>query len=933
VKRADAHLSDDCEEHGTDSQLSVTDKSKGHPSNRESQFVVRMRSQLLILLMMMLVDSVVLGQRSLFHWKRDLEYRLGSYRNHLDTINSILSSSIYPLRDSLNGPAKISGSSVRFSDLIIPNGALVLGSHVARPTVRIVINKTQTYVNSKMNELYQITSQLDTIKRQLNSGSHRFIYKGLPGRPVPHMNLSIIPGTWIFKQFAYGHSVRGGRVELGKINFTSVDRVINETYMTNSQLGLLDAQSRVFFEGRKTFWKSSFKRPLRSGCCDRLKPIHTSRMMTRDTSQDVRAPLLFNTNSLYHKTPITIRRLIADRMYNRNRPDDNGLYQYPPEHLVHLDKLIGIRSLGGLESLKSVVFSNTIRVDEAQLSQQNIRILNSSHISFDLSNENYLVKHHSRRNAPIVQHVHGTFIVNSRSQFISNLNGQTVNGVRGFEVFAKSNIVRIDSPAQILGTIKFDALPAMFAPTSPSKSHKGIPMIHVGGPLDVGLVNGMNIPEDIMILPPAQGARAIGHPARVRGPRRFASHVVFNNVLSVGQLVNNIAMPAGVIPLHLNDFMSSVGIANLWFVDGIRCNDITIQGGQFDNIALRDIISDAQSLIMRSMLIPQPDGSHLINAPLRIMNLRLFGMNSDLGLINGFRPQSIIELSSGHDAIYGKKNFVAPVEADECSFMNINMLENWTNLLIRVDRPNTVQTVYSRLAFDQMVGMRQTAVDVQNLNVGFLPNTSPLHYSNNFMLSPELYIVHEALLKRVSNQTGGRVRVLDQVRIFGGRINGISLDDIVTLNSPFRFSDRFVLVGKVEVRGSLEANRITSNYPIDAMDLVQFDKYRIPILGSRLPIRLNNLVLSTNNRASFIKSQLINGIAVDEFIDTVMSLTRPQVIDSSLVFNSPISFEGLVRTGSSLNSMKNFKLLATTLKSARYSFENGLQCNSLFIVN
>lgn len=138
------------------------------------------------------------------------------------------------------------------------------------------------------------------------------------------------------------------------------------------------------------------------------------------------------------------------------------------------------------------------------------------------------------------------------------------------------------------------------------------------------------------------------------------------------------------------------------------------------------------------------------------------------------------------------------------------------------------------------------------------------------------------------------------------------------------------MVGKVDV-DTVRAGRIQSNYPIDAMDLVQFDKYRIPIVGSRTPIRLNNLVLTSTNRVSFVRCQMLNGISFNEFVYSIMSLTRPQEILSNLVFGAPVNLEGMVRTESSLNGIKNFKQFAAHLKKAKYSFDNGLQCNSVMI--
>lgn len=225
-----------------------------------------------------------------------------------------------------------------------------------------------------------------------------------------------------------------------------------------------------------------------------------------------------------------------------------------------------------------------------------------------------------------------------------------------------------------------------------------------------------------------------------------------------------------------------------------------------------------------------------------------------------------------------------------------------------------------------------SSVNVSRLDVEFLPNNNPHNYNQNLKISPELYTLQLALTRGIANKTGGRYRVLDRVELVGSsQINSVILDDIITLDRPFRFKDRFTMVGKVEVRNTLGADRITSNYPIDAMDIVQFDKYRVPILGSRSPIKLNNLVLSSDNQANFVHCQLLNGVQLNEFVDSIMSLTRPQQVHCPIVFNAPTSLEGMVRTRSSVNGIKNFKSFARDLKGAQYSFENGLQCNSLVI--
>lgn len=283
------------------------------------------------------------AQRSLSHWRRDLDHQLGLYSGQLGQIQGILNSAI-------NVQRRVpSANNVRFSDLIIPTGALILDSQVARSTVRIMINKTQTYVASKMNELYQIQSQLAVIKRQVRNASRTFVYKGTFNDSLPQNQPYIIPnrmgGTRIFKQFMYGRYVESKETQLREINYTNVDHVINETYLENQQIGAFDSKQRIFYEGRKTFWKSIFTNKLQSGCCDRLKPIHTNQMMTRSSTQHILAPVLFHTNA--RQQPVVINILVTDQgpLHNRflahstirrgpNLPDIHELMPSPKENFI-----------------------------------------------------------------------------------------------------------------------------------------------------------------------------------------------------------------------------------------------------------------------------------------------------------------------------------------------------------------------------------------------------------------------------------------------------------------------------------------------------------------------------------------------------------------------------------------------------------------------
>lgn len=895
--------------------------------HKNRDFKMRLLLPFLWLLSSLLIvynTSPVLGQRSLLHWKRDLEYRLNSYLNQRETIRNIVSSSIHSTQEPASRGARklFTARNVRFSDLIIPNGALVLDPQVARPTVRILMNKTHGYVNNKMNELYQISNQLETIKRQVDDPRQPYIYKGSPSRgPQPTVLLN---GTWIFKQFMYGQGLTSHRVDVKLINFTDVDHVINETYMTNAKFNLYDSRARLFFEGRKTFWNTSFLGTLRSGCCDRLKPLHTNRMMLRSSNQAVMAPILFQTGDLYGKEVVTIDNLDTNQFLNKilvvnssnaNRYDDLVLLPSPLVNPIQLNSLIPINIPFNLELPKTIIFKERVIVDEAYLSASPTVPGNKLLIGFtwsknmrpfDLSHENYLLKASS-----VVQKVPGTVIINAESHFLRPIDSISVNGITNFQRFAQESIVRIDRPATIRGPVRFDALPAMF-----NQHPHSVVMMHVEKGLQVGLVNGMRLPQDIVILAPNPAAIRPHAPIFVRGPRHFANKLIANNLMQVNQFINGLKMPDDVIPLHLNDFMASVGQSNLWFLDGIVANHLTIQSGYLDDIHLRGVHADAQSLIMNSVFSPQANGTQLIRAPLRVNHLKIFN-----GFLNGISPQ---DLFNSDAPVRGPKTLLAPVEAQECIFGSMNNLPNWSNHLIRIDRPNTVQTVHTRLSFGS------SQMSVQDLKIEFYSNDNNNNQRSNWNFSPEFYHLYLALAKESSNNSLGHYRVLDQIQL-SGRVNGIHLDDIVTLDKPFKFSNRFTLVGKVEVLADLYAGTITSQYPLDAMDLVQFEKFRIPILGSLAPIRLSSLALAGENKTPYMNCRMLNGVSFDDFVNSIMSLTRPQTVDSGLVMNTQVNLEGFIRTGSSVNSIRNFAAFADKLKSARYSFEDGLQCNDVII--
>lgn len=950
----------------------------------------KLRSILVTVAFVLALVQPILTQRNLLVFKQDLEYRLGSYLNQRRTIDDILTSSISPNQQQQQqqqqvypGLTKIAhtGGRIRFTDLIITNGSLILDRHNARPTVRMLVNKTRDYVAAKMNELYQVRSQLDSVKHQIDT--HQYIYKGLPNGPtLPVDNRKIIRGTRLFKQFIYGRAIQSQRIQVAQVNYTNVDHVINETYMANAKVGLLDPQSRLFFEGKKTFWHTTFTGHLRSGCCHRLKPFHTDKMMRKSKYQEILAPIMFHTNDMQHKSPIYIRNLTVPQMYNRilafglinNRPDNNGLIPSPPENFINMENLIHIRGhpLDIAPIPKRLIFKDVTLIDQARLySPVNDRALsiglaNEPGFLFDLNHHNYLLKFMNIRgrmqqpNATTIpmQFVAGTTIINSEAYFQDLIDANLVNRIPRFDLFIRNNVVRIDRPAMIRGPVQFSALPTIFTNAAGfAQPPRSVPIMMANKELKVGSVNGMRIPEDLVFLPPSPYALPPNQVIHVRGPREFVNRVNFEH-LHVYKKVNEMVLPQEAIPLHLNDFISSTGNSNLMFVDGIVGQHLTVHGGHFDNIQIRD--SDAQNIIMRSVFMLQPDGSHLVRAPLHINNLRLLAKSPNTGLLNNFRPQTLLELTKQpvDMPLFGNKQFLGLVEADDCIFNQVNDIENWSNHLIRIDRPNLIQNVHTRLAFNQVMvpGANVSAnqplqlptpqaqpqllgsVDIARFRIEFYPDDS-VNQPDNWNISPEFYMMNQALIKALNNNTAGRYRVLDQVRLIDqrgqmvGRVNGIDLNDIVTLDKPFRFSEGYVMVGKVVVDGNLRASRISSNYPLDVMDLVQFSQFRVPIMGSRAPIKLSSLVLGTNNRANFIQSNMLNGISFNEFVASIMSLTRPQVVESSLIFNMPVTFESFIRTGSSVNNIKNFKHLVGYLKNARYTFEDGLQCNSVNIIS
>lgn len=894
--------------------------------------------------------TFVNGQRSLLHWKRDLELRLDSYLQRKAALDHILASSIYQAEQSINeNRARInSGSNIRFTDLIVQNGSIILDRQVARPTARLLFDKALTYVSSKVNEVNHLRNQLSVISRQLANPPQEYIYKGTPFslNITTQNNYQIIRGTRIFRQLNYARRLASNQLDLKLINYTDVDYVLRETYMENPNLGQLDPRSRIFFEGRKTFFNTVFTKSLRSGCCDRLKPLHTSRMMTRSTPQNVLPPVLLNLKKQTPFEQIFILNIKTNQLVNSILNLGSNVPS-PIDNVMQLNNMIDLRFPNQQNIMKTLVLKGVVNIQNATLTAPDNRFvigfISDPQVYVDLSHQNHLLRYFMSSNRTVpspIQKVFGPVYINSAiTQFTNGLNAFSINNVQDFRGFALTKIVRVDKPTLIRGTVQFNSLPWTYnnlGLKTASLRPPGVITMRVAQELWANYINGMSVPNDIIVLPSNQVELI-----RVYGPREFANKVLFKNTVGVRQLVNDLKIPEGVVPLHTNDLIGPVGVTRLLFKDGISSSRVNINNGQFDEIPVRDLYIDAPNLMFQSVFLKQPDGiTHIIRAPLRIANLKLLANRPNQGLLNGFRPQDVIELSRRPiDTFYGRKTFLAPVEATECFFNEINSMSNWTNYLIRIDRPNTVQTVYTKLEFSRApANDLGSFVGINSLIVEFLPNSSPANYIGNIRFSPELYVLYQALLRGLGNNTRGRIRITNQIQVINprggpGLVNGVSLDDIITLNEPFRFADRFTLVGKVQVVGNLRAGRITSNYPIDAMDLEQFNKYRIPIINSRAPIKLNNLVLASGNQASMIQCRMLNGIPFSQFANSIMSLTRPQIIDRSMAFVSGVNFEGLLRTGASLNEIRNFRGFTNTIKNARYSFENGLQCNTVIIKN
>lgn len=932
--------------------------------------------------------NLVYAQRSLLHWKRDLEHRLRLYEDNRNQINQIIASSIISQTSS---PASVIGapgptfvaSNVHFKDLIVTDGSLQFEQPVAQASVNVMRNKTGGYIGSKMSEVYEITSDLGNINRHIDRERGRFIYKGsrrAPNQPVPlYHNGTRILGRRIFRQIGHIHAVRSPDIYLKRVNASDVDRVLAETYMENPKMRLEDSQGRLYFEGTKTFWNTVFLGQLRSGCCDRMKPLHTNRMMIRSQHQEVLAPILVRSApNARNSSSVIIKKLSAQRISSRNfmatpRPGDLSMSPITSSITPH-DIIKLYDPIDRPEIQKTVVFEGGITVGRATLQSHDNKLVihiagpNQANTTvFSLDHSKYLLRHPSSSpqiSVPNVQRIEGSVILEGNVAFVSSITPvDSVNSVADFRGLLTNNIVRIDRPSVISGPIRLGQTSNGYNNPYGPKLPPGTMLpsneiLRVAGQLNVkGVINGMRWPHDLIVLPL--------HPQQVlyiRGRRSLTGNVKFNSHLTVRGRVAGMKIPEEVIPLHSDDPYYDYGqnATALFFQDGIDVSSLQIVSGQFDEINLKDVQGNEQDLIMKSMLATKADRTKIIRAPLRVQNLHLFGSKMNEGLLNGIRPQDILELKmSPQDqyyrelTIYGKKTFLNEVEVADCKFDNINDIYNWTNQLIRIDRP-LAQTVYSRLAFvhpptslndsyQKNLHQPTSTVRVDNLRVEYeMENGNQASYARNWNFSPELYIINQALARTAANYTRDRYRVAQQVRLLPrsnqqrpSRINGVELGDIITLDQPFKFNDRYVMVGKVDVRGTIQANRIRSNYPLDNLDLIQFAKYRVPLFGNKParfgPIKLNNVVLAGENRALHLQSQLINGLVFNEFVNSTMSLTRPQVIDSRLVFKAPTNFEAIVRTHSSLNGIKHFRDFAARLQQAKYVFEDGLQCNAVMI--
>lgn len=903
-----------------------------------------MFAKIIVLTCVLLWAGAATGQRSILHAKYDLEYRLGEYERRRVELQNIIGSSLITAK-----PLHIEG--VSFSNLIIPEHALILDSHIAQPTVRSIIGKTQQYVSQKMAELSVVRGRYGKLLDQVTAKNQSFIYKSPQSSAVPQ----VIQGRRQFNNFQFARAIDALGVKLHTINRTNVNQIMQQTYLEQPKLELYDSKKRLYFEGRKTMWRAEFKAALHSGCCDRLRPLHTSRMMIRGIDQAVAGPIAFVQNASFD-SGVVVTSLQAERLYNV--ADENAVLfdaamiigpqpQIVTRNQITLNDLIDLASPWQPEPQKRLIFNGQLTIDELLLRNvapplaPRIGVATKPDVGLDLAPDTYLRKFFAHPNTARVQHIQSRVVVLGESHIIGDVDALVVNNVENFNNFVVDAVVRIDKPAVIEGRVVLNALSAP-PPPSTSIQMRSVPVAQVEGELFVGQVNGMDPNIDVVFIDKLQPNVAI----EVRGERVFANTMRFSNHLQVKQRVCGMLMPSEIIPLHLNDFIDSTGASNLWFVDGITTDQLTIQSGQFDRMVLRDVHGDAQSLVMRSVLAQQADGSQLVRAPLRVQHLKLLPSSTSgisnsgpSGLLNGFRPEDVIELTQstrlGGDAthfILGRKMFANLVEARECTFGEINGLARWPSSLIRIDLPNMIQNVHTKLVFESLPGAPASLLSVNHLDAEFLPNLSPANYAHNMRLSPELYLAQQALARGVANRTGEiRYRVLNQLTVQNGLVNGVRIDDIVTLNEPFAFAERFVLIGKVDAECVVRAQHVASAYPLGPMDLVQFERYRVPTMGARAPIHLQSVVLDGDNQASFVQCRLLNGTPLSQFLNSIMSLTRPQSVHASVSFAAPTSFEGIVRTRSLFNNIANFNAFTERLRNVKYSFENGLQCNSLLV--
>lgn len=909
--------------------------------------------------------------------KWDTDFRIDSYNRLIKTLNNLV-----------NKNHQITGTGY-FNKLVVSQGSLILTRQVSPATHHVLDNKTRNYVSSKLTEVQRIQNVIDSIQRTLKDPNKAFVYKGNHQQKHPNSHLYqsqqhhlgpygnrqtngaiVFSGKKLFNQFAYANSITSNRVDLKSINNSYVERVLDRAYMKHYQHSLFDSQKRLYFEGSKTISSSVFLNDLHSGCCGRLKPIHTDRLLTKSSNQTIPATVYLLTphHQRHHRqaglpppTHVSINTLNFDQLLERTltlglTKTRSGLkllkiLPSPVSSNVQLADLIYIRQhqqhLQNSQALvqipKSLLFTSIISVENLNLNFASsnpygfarILIGPTSGKFLALSPNDFLLQ-----TPPSNPQTSSQSIVNLRvssaSVFEADLVASSLNEVGNFVQFVMNSLARIDRQTAINGPIQF---------LSSHSHHDGQNLY--GQPLAVvnkqviitRTLNALNLLQDLI---------QIKYPSNhltIRGPLVFNNSRINMDFVTVTSHINGLSIPNDVVPLNLNDAINNLGSSNLVFLDGINVNQLTVRNRYFDKLHLSDAFEDAESFILRTSFIPTPDGKHIIKAKLIVVDLVLSASGSNRGSINGFRPNEIINFANiRQESILGTRFFNDHIEAGDCHFQNLNNMNNWANHLIRTDRPKFVQTVHTNLVFSSGHQLSQSftpgadTVTTNTFNVGFLPNMNEANYMLNYNAYPELYTINQVLFK-ATNQEERRLRV-EHVRLLNprgkGLVNGIPTNLVQRLDQTNFVPGKAIFVGKVYITNDMQARYVTSSYPIEGLDLDQFDKYRIQFRSNgrvnyENPVRVNNLVLTGLNLASTVRFSSLNELIFDQYINSVMSLTRPQFVRNPMIFLNTVNFFGHISSNSSLNNIDSTSFLGQKVRDTIYKFNEGLECQRVYL--